>query len=308
MNHDWNNAEIFCAVANAKSFTKAADLLDIPKSTISRSVAQFENALGIQLLVRNTRGVKLNPAGEELLNQLSPMFERLHGIIEQSLIQRDHPHGVLRISTPFEFGILKLNQVVCNLLNEHTGLEADIEMSTESYTSKAGDFDVIFSLQEESLEDSDFIARKVFPVPSMLCASPEFIKRMGAPTHPSELSTWPCIAESKNALWRFSSNNSAEIIEVPVHGRLRTSNTLWRLGATELGVGISVLSSPLCQEALKSGNLVEVLPDFIPAPRLVYAFIPTRKLMPSRVSIFLDALSKMNNSLSAADNKVFPNM
>ena len=308
MNHNWNNAEIFCAVANTKSFTKAADILDVPKSTISRVVAQFENTLGVQLLSRNTRGVKLTPAGEDLFHQLSPMFERLHGIIEQSLIQRDHPHGILKISTPFEFGILKLNQVVCNLLNEHTGLEADIEMSTENYASKAGDFDVIFSLQEESLENSGFIARKVFPVASILCASPELIKKMGVPRHPSELTTWPCIAESKNALWRFSSNDSAEIIEVPVHGRLRTSNTLWRLGATELGVGISILSSALCQEALKSGKLIEVLPEYTPAPRLVYAFIPTRKLMPSRVSVFLDALSKMNNSLSTADNKVFPNL
>jgi len=296
MPYNWNDAEVFCTVANLGSFTRAAEQLDMPKSSVSRAVSNLETSLGLRLLERTTRLLKLTAAGHELNEQLAPLFERLQDIVEATQSQRDQPQGILRISTPFEFGVLHLNQVICALLMQYTGLEAEIEMSTQHHHPVESNFDLVFSMHENELENSSLVARRVFTVGTVLCATPELVAKFGAPKHPKDLAAWPCLCDDNATIWRFQRQDSPEIHEVAVRGRLRTSNASLRLGAAEAGLGASVISTTLCRESMEQGRLVPLLPDYQPMPRQVYAFMPTRRLVPTRVRAFLDALTSYGTS------------
>lgn len=294
---NWNEMEIFCAVAAAGSFTRAAERLDLPKSSVSRAVANLEASLSARLMERNTRRLRLTDAGRELHEQMAPLFERLHDVIEASQSQRDQPHGTLRISTPFEFGILQLNHVICDLLARHAGLDAEIEMTTQQADPLAGNFDLVFSLQEGPAKDSSLVARQVFRISTLLCAAPKLVERLGAPRHPDDLAAWPGVCGDSGAPWRFtrqlSDNETTEHIEVTVRSRLRTENVSLRMGAVETGLGAGIIPASLCREAIESGRLVHLLPDYQTMPRHVYVYMPARRHMPARVRQFLDALDTL---------------
>jgi len=306
MTYNWNDIEVFCTVATLGSFTKAAERLNMPKSSTSRAVANLESRLGLRLLERSTRRLRLTAAGQELSEQMTPLFARLEDIIEASQSQRHQPQGVLRISTPFEFGILQLNQVICALLKEHAGLEAEIEMSTRSDHPIAGNFDLVFSLQDDPPENSSLVARRVFSVETTLCAAPELVARLGRPHHPQDLATWPCLGEDGNTVWRFTRPGNPEIHEVPVRGRLRTSNASLRLGAVEAGLGASIIATTLCREALEQGRLQALLPDYRTMPRQIFVFMPSRTLVPTRVRAFLSALATYGESHRSKISRISP--
>jgi DNA-binding transcriptional LysR family regulator len=306
MTYNWNDIEVFCTVATLGSFTRAAERLDMPKSSTSRAVANLESRLGLRLLERSTRRLRLTAAGQELSEQMAPLFARLEDIIDASQSQRHQPQGVLRISTPFEFGVLQLNQVICALLKEHAGLEAEIEMSTRSDHPIESNFDLVFSLQDQDPESSSLVARRVFSVDTVLCAAPELVAQLGQPRHPKDLATWPCLCEDDNTVWRFTSPDSPELYEVPVRGRLRTSNASLRLGAAEAGLGATIISTTLCRESLEQGRLQAMLPHYRTMPRRIYAFMPSRKHLPPRVRTFLDALASYGESPQAQGAPISP--
>ena len=292
---NWNDLEVFCVVASLGNFTRAAERLGLPKSSTSRAVSGVESRLGVRLLERNTRRLRLTETGRELHSQLLPLFERLHDIVEESQTQRDQLRGTLRISAPFEFGILQLNEVICDLLARHEALEAEIEMSTQRQNPLDGNFDLVFSLHDSDPVDSSLVARRVLVLDTLLCAAPSLVARMAPPQHPLDLATWPCLCGTDDGPWRFT-NLAGESLDVPVQGRLRTNNASLRLGATEAGLGVSVIAATLCRDAIEQGRLVALLPDWQPMPRRIYAFMPARRFMPARVRAILDALDKLGSS------------
>ncbi|NTV11835.1 MAG: LysR family transcriptional regulator [Zoogloea sp.] len=302
----WNDMEVFCAVAAQLSFSRAAERLELPKSSVSRAVSALEMRMGVRLLDRTTRRLRLTDAGRDLHEQVAPLFERLHDVVEEAQTQRNQPRGVLRISTPFEFGVLQLNSVVCEVLARHAGMEVEIEMSTQRHHPLEGNFDLVFSLHEGDPEDSSMVARRVFTVTTMLCAAPALVDRLGMPRHPRELAEWPCLCDGMDTVWRFTGVQDDELHEIAVHGPLRTHNASLRLGATEAGLGASVISTTLCREAMEHGRLVKLLPDYRPAARRVYAFMPGGRLMPARVRVFLDALSELAPGSEPPLNSVSP--
>ena len=292
MNFDWNDAEIFCAVASTGGFSRASEQLDLPKSSISRAIANFEARIGARLFDRTTRKVHLTETGQALYENLNPLFNELHDVLETNLSQRDEPRGVLRISTPFEFGVLKLNPIINDLLIKYPSLEVEIEMTTQLMHPIRDRFDVVLSLTDTHLQDSLLVARRVFAAKSVLCAAPNLVQQLGLPRHPSDLARWPCVADKEGALWHFKHKTTHEECDVKVSGRFRTTNATLRQSAVEHGIGASILSESLCQDALKSRKLIPLIEEFETPQRLIYAFISTRKLLPSKVQVFLNALSQ----------------
>jgi len=292
MDFDWNDAEIFCAVASTGGFSRASEQLDLPKSRISRAIANFESRIGARLFERTTRKVHLTETGKALFENLNPLFGQLHEVLETNLSQRDEPRGVLRISTPFEFGVLKLHPIISDLLIKYPSLEVEIEMTTQVMHPIRDRFDVVFSFTDAQLQDSLLVARRVFSAKSVLCAAPNLVRKFGLPKHPADLAQWPCIADKEGAIWHFKHLTTHEEIDVKVSGRFRTTNATLRQSAVEQGLGAGILSESLCQEALQSRKLIPLIPSFETPQRLIYAFISTRKLLPSKVQVFFNALSK----------------
>lgn len=306
MNQNWNDLEIFSVVAALSSFTRAAEKLNQPKANISRAVSALEKRLGMRLIERSTRRLHLTDSGRAIFDQVRPLFGQLHDIVEEALSQQGRPQGVLRVSTPFEFGILQLSKVVCATLERFPEFEIDVDMASEARQLVAENYDLVFSMQAAPPNATNIVQRSVLHLNTVLCAAPKIVERFGMPQHPAELSRWPCLCDELETVWRLTEAGRQHSEEVRVSGRLRTLNASLRLEAAEAGIGAAILAETLCREALRQGSLVRLLPGYRTPPRPVYVFMRSGQLRPARIRVFLDELARQSEAQGYSASDISP--
>ncbi|WP_169149633.1 LysR family transcriptional regulator [Azoarcus sp. TTM-91] len=290
--NDWNDWYAFAAVAQLGSFTRAAEQLGLPKSSVSYAVARLERRLGQRLLERSTRRLALTEQGERLREQVAPLFERLDGVAAEAGDARDEARGVLRISTPYEFGVLQLGEVVNEVLGQHPGLEIELDVRVGTLDAPGPQYDLAFVATGDSLPDSPRIARRVYTVARGLYATPELVRRYGAPGKVADLAHWPCISMLGETRWLFRDGAGREHAIQP-RGPLRTTNAALRLQAALAGRGATLLAAAFCRGELATGQLVPLLPAYTPNPLRIYAFLPARGLVPARTRVFMEAIERL---------------
>jgi len=282
---------LFLAVADAGNMTRVADRRGLPKSTVSRTIRRLEERMGMRLFERSTRHLRLTNDGAHLLAQTRPLVERLHDTLAQAASHSETPHGLLRISAPYEFGLLRLGEVVTSLLTEYAGLEIDIDLSSNTPDPRVENFDIVFRLHIGDLPDSDQVARHIYALKRSLYAAPALLRRHGAPSTLAELASLPCLNSPHEPVWRLR-NAEGLLHEFQPVSRLRAPNIAMRLQGVRAGLGVGLLSDNYCRDALAAGHIQKVLPDLTPEPALMYALLPARRLMPPKVRVFLDALDQ----------------
>ncbi|HEY5581108.1 MAG TPA: LysR family transcriptional regulator [Rhodoferax sp.] len=282
---------LFLAVAEAGNMTRVADRRGLPKSTVSRTIRRLEERMGMRLFERSTRHLRLTTEGEHLLEQTRPLVERLHETLAQTMSHGETPHGLLRVSAPYEFGLLRLGEVVTALLTQYAGLEIDIDLSSSTPDPRVENFDIVFRLQIGEMPDSDQIARRIYTFGRGLYASPTLLLRHGVPTTLAELAALPCLNSPNEPVWRLR-NEEGLLHEFQPVSRLRAPNVGMRLEGVLAGLGVGMLSNNYCRDELAAGRIQPALPNFTPEPALMYALLPSRRLMPPKVRVFLDALDQ----------------
>jgi DNA-binding transcriptional LysR family regulator len=279
-----DDALIFTRVVECHSFTQAAQSLGMQKSTVSRRIALLEERLGVRLLNRTTRKLRLTEVGQAY-------FERCRQIMldfaeaEQAVMQlQQEPSGLLRITAPIEFGQLFLGGVLGRFMLLYPQISAEVELTSREVDPLEEGVDI--AIQVGQPRDSTLIARKLFESPRRLYASREYLARHGTPHQVQELAGhraillpqdspryWPLVGEQVQCQRVLSCNNI----------------TLAREAALA-GAGISGLPVMIAEEALRSGRLVELLPDArLPIGEL-YAVYPSRRFQAMKVKTFLDFL------------------
>ncbi|WP_035058922.1 LysR family transcriptional regulator [Andreprevotia chitinilytica] len=286
---DWNDWYLFATVAQLGSFTRAAERLDVPKSSVSVAVARLEKRLGQRLLERSTRRLRLTEAGTQLLREIGPLFEQLEDVADGMTAQGDEPRGLLRIAAPYEFGMQQLGDVVCDLLARYPQLEVEVDVIARQVDPLAEGYDVTFAITAEALPDSGRIAKRVFTVERGLFASPALVRRLGLPAGVSGLSDWPLIAAMTESSWGFQTPGGERRI-VNLNPRLRTPNAGLRLQAVIAGLGASMIANSFCEAEVRAGRLLRLLPEHTPDPLKIYGFMPARRLTPAKTRVFMDAL------------------
>jgi DNA-binding transcriptional LysR family regulator len=287
---NWDNLEIFIVVAQLGSFTRASERLGRPKSSISRCVSLLEESLGERLMERSSRSLRLTEAGSELLRRAGPLYMQLHDVLDERDSLRGQPRGVLRIAAPYEFATHALLDILPDVLATYPDISAAVDIVTESPDPITGGYDIVFWHSITPLPDSSAIARRILDVHFGLYASPAFIKEKGAPVTIADLHNWSTVSAKPNQIWHLSDVGTGTIHEVQTHARLANASTLFRLRATENGVGLALLPSGMCEESVRQRRLVRVLPDYIPTPLTVYALMPSRKLLAPRTKVLLNAI------------------
>lgn len=286
--------ELFVEVANAKSFSRAADTLGIPKSTLSRQVAQLEQAIGLQLLSRTTRKVELTAAGTLYLERCERIVHAAHAAHEelQTLVQT--PSGPLRINMPADFATDFLAEAFAEFSQRYPAITFHLDLAAPEHAGQvfqSGDV----SIEIGELPDSTQIARLLGSIPAYLYASPDYLAKHGEPRHPSELEQHDCIQfrSSNNgagrAMWPFE--NGDERYNVDPRGRFSVNSITMVRRLAALGVGIAALVEAGCQAELQNGTLRRVLPDWHAGPFPVYAVTDTR-LLPAKTRIFVEFLAE----------------
>ena len=279
---------LFVEVAKAKSFSRAAEALDMPLSSLSRRIAALEKAIGIQLLNRTTRKIELTEAGAIYFARCQQIVEAAQIAHEQLQALSDTPRGRLRVSMPVNFGTFFLAPLIAKFAERYPDVSFDFDLSPRRVDLLSENFDLAIRVGE--LPDSALIIRRLALVPTGLYAAPSYLSRFGEPTHPLELPNHTCIQmlhTHSSSAWRLT--RAEETIEVDVAGRFAVNNISMVQRLAALGVGIGAIDATIARECVESGHLQPVLIEWQLPPVPIFALTATR-LLPAKTYMFIDFL------------------
>lgn len=290
-----DDALIFTRVVECHSFTLAAQGLAMQKSTVSRRIALLEERLGVRLLNRTTRKLRLTEVGQAY-------YERCRQIMldfaeaEQAVMQlQSEPSGLLRISAPIEFGQLFLGRVLGDFMRQYPQITAEVELTSRHVDPVEEGVDIAILVGQP--QDSTLIARKVYETSRRLYASPDYLARHGIPTCVAELVGHRAILLPRDSTryWPLAGES------ITCHSVLSCNNITFAREAAMAGAGIAGLPIMICETAVMAGQLVELLPEArLPAGEL-YAVYPSRRFQAMKVKTFLDFLI---HSLSLSNGRL----
>lgn len=280
-----NDLSLFIRVVETGSFTAAADTLNVQKSTISRRIAQLEDSLGVRLIQRTTRKLKLTPEGRELFDRSQSLISQLELVRDEIAADSNELRGRLRMTMPTELGVLMMSDVVASFIAQHPQLEVDVELSTRTVDLVEEGMDL--ALRIGPLPDSSMIARKIAQLSRGLYASPDYLARHPALKTPDDLARHQCITLVKPFdTWRFDNWHDGE--PASYGGQLRTNSISFAREMAVQGVGIARMPRVFASPLVEQGKLVEVLTDYPMPPTEINAIYTSRRNLTPRVRAFLD--------------------
>lgn len=278
---------IFVMVVETQGFSAASKALGISKSAISKRVSLLEEELGVKLLQRTTRKLSLTEAGEHYYHHARIALRAAQDADDAVAQLQGEPQGKLRISSPMSFGRLHLAPLIPELLKRYPKLQIDLVMEDRVVDLVAQGFDI--AIRGGDLPDSSLIARKLAPLRSVLCCSPDYISRFGKPAALSDLEDHNCLAFSHSQdvkEWCFIDDD--EMQSINVSGNYRVNNSEALREALLQGVGIGRLPTFVAGPDLKDGRLVALFEDYPMPEQAIYAVFPDRQYMPAKVRVFID--------------------
>ncbi|WP_027062190.1 LysR family transcriptional regulator [Mesorhizobium loti] len=281
-----NDMALFVEVARAKSFRKAAAVLDMPNSTLSRRISELEKAIGLRLLHRTTRKIELTEAGQLYYERSKRIVDEARLAHEQLGAMLKQPTGVLRVSLPVDFATLYLTPIIVDFAQQYPGITFEFDLTPRRVDLVAEPFDVAIRIGE--LEDSSLIARLIGRHSRHLYASDSYIEAKGEPTTPAELAEHECICMLRIPTWTLHKGELRA--DVSARGRF-TLNSMGMIRALAVNhAGIALLPEKIAAEDLVFGRLRHILPEWQGMPVSIYAVTETR-LIPAKTQRFIEFLS-----------------
>ncbi|CAD6518076.1 LysR family transcriptional regulator [Paraburkholderia metrosideri] len=279
---------IFVATVDARNFTAAASRLSLSKQFVSRRVMALEEALGVQLLIRNTRKLAVTELGQEFYERARRILGEVEDAEQAMSLRRAGPRGLLRVSAPMSFGMMHLSPLVAMFLRENGDVRFDMELSDRTVDVVGEGFDM--AIRIGVLPDSTLVAQKLVDVRMVACCSPGYARRRGKPAVPAELERHSCLLYGHGGAisWDFVVDGVMKGVEV--HGPLRANNGDLIRDAAVAGLGIVRLPDFIVADALGSGQLVPVLEDFLPDATSVYAVYPQHRQSSVTIRAFVEFL------------------
>ena len=277
---------IFVTVARLGSFAEAARQLRLSPSVATRSIAQLEDQLGLMLLTRTTRSLRLTDRGEIFLASCRQILADMDDAERRARGESAEPRGELRIAAPIVFGRLHVLPVVNRILTEHAGLNVRLMLSDRNVNLVDDGIDVAVRIGD--LADSSLIAVKLGEVSRILIASPDYLKKRGVPKSLAALSDHDLIAfESIDATneWRFDTDGKP----VRVEPRLIVNSADAAIAAAEAGIGIARTLSYQVRESVLGGRLIPVLQKFAPPALPISAIHSPHRVASANVAAFVKA-------------------
>jgi DNA-binding transcriptional LysR family regulator len=286
---DVNDVLVFAKVAQAGSFSKAAVLLGMPVSTVSRRVAELESELGVPLLLRTTRSLKITEVGKAYLEHGRAIASELEKAEALANGLQSIPQGMLRITAAPDFGNQFLGKIVCEFLRANPRVDVDVVLTERVVDLIDEGFDLAIRIGE--LDDSTLMARKIGSLDLHLYASPEFLRKKGAPKTAAELSKFECIrftsAETPDE-WRLKGPRGSA--SVRVSGRVSSNNMELVREFAVSGSGIALMPHFYCAEDVEAERLRVVLPDWVELAGAIHVVYPGHRLLLPKVRVFVDHL------------------
>lgn len=282
-----SDVRIFAAVAEQGTLSAAARRLDIGPMQASRRIAALEAELGVRLFHRTTRSLALTLEGEAFAPYAATLLEAEEGALGALRQSGARASGVLRMTAPSVFGQSIVLPLLPGLLERHPELRIDLDLSDRVQDIVGQGLDL--ALRVATLGDSELVAHRLAANPRLLCASPGYLARHGLPATLADLDQHQCIGLHAVARWPFVVDGSLQ--RRRVEARVLTSSVDAARAAALQGLGITMLAYWDVHEQLRAGALVRIeLQDAGMEQLAVWAVTPTRRYVPERVKVFLEAL------------------
>jgi DNA-binding transcriptional LysR family regulator len=289
-----NDALLFASTVASGSFTAAAEHHGITPSGVSRALTRLEQVIGVRLLVRTTRHLRMTEEGELFFENCREAIALMSKAAELAGESNASLRGVLRIGLWSIVGTHRIVPMLPRLLAQHPHLTIQLVRVTgvaEFYSRQ-----VDCALLPGEMLESSLAGRELPSVRMVLVATPEYIALHGSPVHPEDLLAHRCITlvqpDGIEFSWMFSQPGLAHAISEPtrIRGRIRTDDMEQVMASALAGLGIAqVPYSPLYHE-IAAGKLMVLLEEYEPARMPIWVVYPARRTLPKRLRSFIDFL------------------
>ncbi|EQA1622019.1 LysR family transcriptional regulator [Enterobacter asburiae] len=291
---DLNDFVWFVKVVDYGGFAAAGRALDLPKSRLSRRIAQLEERLGVRLIHRTTRQFTVTEVGQTFYQHCKAMMVEAEAAEEAVAALQAEPRGVVRITCPITLLHVHVGPMLARFMARYPGINLQLEATNRRVDLVGEGVDIAIRVRPRPFDDSDLVLRVLADRGHCLVAGPALIQRLGEPLVPSELSAWPGLSmnEGKHIhKWALSGPGGAKA-EIHYHPRLITTDMLALREAAMAGIGVVQLPVLMVKDQLASGELVRVLNAWEPRREVIHAVYPSRRgLLPS-VRTLVDFLTE----------------
>jgi len=276
-------------VVDAGSFVGASDAIEMSKPAVSRHVRDLEARLGVRLLQRTTRKLSLTEEGAVFYARCKDLLANVDEAEAEITSRSGEASGLLKVNAPVSFGILHLAPLWAEFIARHPKVTLDVTLSDRLVDLVDEGFDVAVRIAR--MPNSSMISRKIASTHMILCASPDYLRTHGAPAHPADLAHHAVMAYSLFSAgdhWTFDGPEGE--VTVKVSPRLHTNSGDTCRAVALQHQGVIFQPSFLVGGDLKSGALVQLLPQYRAMALGIYAVYPTRKHLSPKVRLLIDFL------------------
>lgn len=288
---DPNDLLIFASVAELGSFSRAAERLGLPKSTVSRRLAALEQRLGERLLTRTTRRQSLTEFGLQLLEHARQVASEVEAVAALSERRQATPSGRLRVSMPSDFASLLLADTLAAFVALYPAIRLDLDLSPRRVDLLGEGFDVALRMGQLP-DDASLAARRLAVFSFGLYAAPSYLAEHGDPQHPDDLVRYEAVhllmANGEAATWTLSQGDERWQGSPPGRVSANAPELLIKLACA--GAGIAAVPDHFAAAEVRRGALRRVLPGWCLPSHTAWAVFPERKLMPVKTRVFIDML------------------
>jgi len=284
--------DTFVRVARAGSFAAAAAELGLSRAMVSKSIGELESHYGVRLLNRTTRRVSPTDPGTDLYEFATRL---LANIANQEAAMGRHqaqPVGMVKILAPRTFGSLHLGKALAEFSQQNPDIAVTLVLDTPSARELDFSSQYDISIRVDPIASTNVIAKRLGSVHWVVCCSPLYLRRRGNPRQPSELAGHNCLVHTDGfptRSWRIGKPPAVQ--ELRVAGTFMSNSVLALRDAAIAGLGLALLPTYSCSEALRTGALVRVLEAWEIPDTPLYALMASNKFIPKKLRTLLDFLS-----------------
>ncbi|MBA3536523.1 MAG: LysR family transcriptional regulator [Tatlockia sp.] len=290
-----NNAISFVAVVKAGSFSKAATILGVSKSQLSRHVNQLETTLGIQLLYRTTRSIALTESGQSFFQSCQEIEENYMAAIDELKQEFKAIKGTLRITAPISFGSEFLPKVLYQFSQIYPNIKIVLSLSSTNENLVEKNFDLSFRIAAK-LPDSSLKMRVISKLDMVFVAAPAYLANIPLPISMDELKNLNCTSPVCRAVgqtgqttftWSYYDENN-KLEKFSPHANFEVDGLRAQIHFLLLGSGVGRVPELFVRKELEEGRLIQLLPTLKQPPLYVYLLYPNRKNLPKKVASFIE--------------------
>ena len=282
--------QAFAQVAKQRSFAKAARELGLSASAVTKGVQRLEHQVNLRLFQRTTRRVSLTQEGEEFYARCRRVLDELD---ELSLLTAgtSTASGLLRIDVPMTYGKKVVLPALARLARSHAGLRFEIRLSDQFADIVGSGVDAVVRVGE--VADTRLVARRIGRQQLAVYGSPDYLRRKGRPRRPADVHAHDCIVfqlptTGRERPWEFEAKGKRMALRLNAAHVVNDGEGL--VSAACAGLGLTQVPDLIANDAVKAGLLEEVLALYRPPPMPISVVFATRRNMPLRLRVFIDAL------------------